>query len=97
MAGAYTIQYAAEAEDDVAGLRAFDAKAVIEAAEQHLRHAPTQESRSRIKRMTPPFWCQYRLRVGGLRIYYDVDGTARVVSITRVLFKGTELTPKEQP
>ena len=47
--------------------------------------------------MTPPFWCQYRLRVGDLRVYYDVDETAQVVSIIRVLFKGTEPTPRERP
>jgi mRNA interferase RelE/StbE len=97
MAAPYQIQYGSKAEDDVANLRAFDARAVIEAANAHLRHAPIQESRSRIKRMTQPFWSQFRLRVGELRVYYDVDEKDRVVSIVRVLVKGTEPTPKEQP
>ncbi len=97
MADPYGIQYTPEAEDDVSGLRRFDAKAIVAGVEQHLRYAPTDESRSRIKRMVPPFWSQYRLRVGDHRVYYDVDEDGRVVSIVRVLFKGTEPTPEQQP
>jgi len=76
MADAYEIQYATEAANDVRGLRAFDRRAVLDAIELHLRHAPTLESRSRIKRMTQPFWSQYRLRSDEFRVYYDVDRQA---------------------
>ncbi len=45
------------------------------ALETHVRHQPEKTSRSRIKRLRglrPP---QYRLRVGDIRVFYDVSGT----------------------
>jgi mRNA-degrading endonuclease RelE of RelBE toxin-antitoxin system len=66
-------------------------------ADDHLGRDPTQESRSRIKRMGQPVWSQYRLRVGEFRVYQDVDEAARVVSILRVLPKGTRTGPERQP
>jgi mRNA interferase RelE/StbE len=45
---------------------------VRDALESHLRHSPTQVSKSRIKRLRGLKWPQYRLRVGGIRVYYDV-------------------------
>jgi mRNA-degrading endonuclease RelE of RelBE toxin-antitoxin system len=42
--------------------------------EVHLRHQPTKTSRSRIKRLRGLSKPQYRLRVGGLRVFYDVTG-----------------------
>ena len=97
MADPYDIQYAPEAADDIRGLRAFDRAKVLSAIEQHLRHEPTRVSRGRIKRMTQPFWSQYRLRVGDFRVYYDVDEPARTVAVLRVLFKGGGTTPEEKP
>ena len=97
MADPCDIRYSVESTDDGRGLRAFDAKAALSAIGQHLRHAPTQESRSRIKKTGQPFWAQYRLRVGDFRVYYDVDAVAKVVVVARVLLKGTSPTPKEQP
>ena len=97
MADAYEIRYAAEATDDVRRLSAFGAKAVLSAIAQHLRHAPTMESRSRIKKMDQPFWSQYRLRVNDFRAYYDVDEASRVATVSRVLLKGATPTPKEKP
>ncbi len=40
--------------------------------EEHLRHNPTQESKSRIKRLRGVSQPQYRLRVGEVRVFYDV-------------------------
>lgn len=93
----FIVQYAEEAVRDVAALRPFDQRKVMKAIENFLLHAPTQVSRSRIKRMMQPFWSQFRLRVDDLRVYYDVDATHRTVHVLRVLQKGTAETPKEPP
>jgi mRNA-degrading endonuclease RelE of RelBE toxin-antitoxin system len=92
----FRIEYVASAVDDIKGLRAFDRAKIIEAIDRHLTSAPSQPSRSRIKRMTQPFWSQFRLRVDDLRVYYDVDETDRHVTVLRVLRKGSSPTP-EQP
>ncbi len=49
---------------------------VRDAIEQHLRHEPTRLSRSRIKRLRGLDRPQYRLRIGEIRVFYDVTETA---------------------
>jgi mRNA-degrading endonuclease RelE of RelBE toxin-antitoxin system len=97
MADAFEVRYAREAADDIRGLRAFDRQRLISAIPQFLTVAPTTVSRSRIKRLTQPFWSQFRLRVDDFRVYYDVDEATRVVNVLRVLLKGGAQTPKENP
>ncbi len=48
---------------------------VYDALETHLRHAPTKVSKSRIKRLRGLSRPQYRLRVGDIRVFYDVTAT----------------------
>jgi mRNA-degrading endonuclease RelE of RelBE toxin-antitoxin system len=48
---------------------------VMEAIEQHLIHEPTKVSKSRIKRLRGLSQPQYRLRVGDIRVFYDVTET----------------------
>jgi len=93
----YSIQYAQEAVDDIRALRTFDRTKVFDAIDRHLSSQPTAVSRSRIKMMSQPFWSQYRLRVDDFRVYYDVDEGAGVVSVLRVLKKGTSQTPGSPP
>src|SRR5215831_6372261 len=97
MSAAFQIEYTPQAADDLRALRAFDRAKVFAAIEQYLAHAPTQTSKSRIKQMRQPFWSQYRLRVDEHRVYYNVDEPARVVSVLRILTKGTGSTPGEAP
>jgi mRNA interferase RelE/StbE len=71
----FAIVLAPEAVEDLKRLKA-NARADIRAAlETHLRHAPEKVSRSRIKRLRGLRKPQYRLRVGEVRIFYDVTGT----------------------
>jgi len=49
---------------------------------KHLRHEPEKTSRSRIKRLRGLRRPQYRLRVGEVRVYYDVSSaTVEVLAI----------------
>jgi mRNA-degrading endonuclease RelE of RelBE toxin-antitoxin system len=45
------------------------------ALETHLRHEPGKTSRSRIKRLRGLSRPRYRLRVGEVRVFYDISGT----------------------
>ncbi|MCX5917123.1 MAG: type II toxin-antitoxin system RelE/ParE family toxin [Deltaproteobacteria bacterium] len=78
----YEIILSPEAMDDLGDLRA-DIRAVArDAIEEHLRHEPGKTSKSRIKRLRGLSRPQYRLRVGGMRIFYDVTGnTVEVLAI----------------
>lgn len=56
--------------------------AIKEALETHLRHEPARTSRSRIKRLRGMTRPQFRLRVGEVRVFYDVSGsTVEVLAI----------------
>jgi mRNA interferase RelE/StbE len=91
----YEIRYALEAANDVRGLRPYDRSTILSTVEEHLRHEPTRTSKSRIKQMLQPFWSQFRLRVEDFRVYYDVDEERRIVSVLRVIKKGSSDTPTE--
>jgi mRNA interferase RelE/StbE len=55
---------------------------VRDAMEVHLRHEPTKVSRSRIKRLRNLAQPQYRLRVGDIRVFYDVvDARVEILAI----------------
>jgi mRNA-degrading endonuclease RelE of RelBE toxin-antitoxin system len=71
----FAIILAPEAVEDLKGLKANVRSEVRPALEAHLRHQPRKVSRSRIKRLRGLRKPQYRLRVGEVRIFYDVIGT----------------------
>jgi mRNA-degrading endonuclease RelE of RelBE toxin-antitoxin system len=71
----FAIVLAPEAVDDLNSLRANIRAAVRAAVETHLRHEPKKISRSRIKRLRGLNRPQYRLRVGEVRVFYDVIGS----------------------
>jgi mRNA-degrading endonuclease RelE of RelBE toxin-antitoxin system len=91
-----TIQYVEEAVADIESLRTHDQRKIMAAIVEHLGRDPTKESKSRIKRMRQPFWCQFRLRVEDFRVYYDVEAGLRV-TILRVLEKGRKETSRRPP
>ena len=69
---AFEIILAPEAVADLRRLSAHDRATVRDAMEIHLRHEPTKVSKSRIKQLRGLARPQYRLRVGELRVFYDV-------------------------
>jgi len=71
----FAIVLAPEAAEDLKRLTANVRAAVRSALEAHLRHQPAKTSRSRIKRLRGLLRPQYRLRVGEVRVFYDVSGT----------------------
>ena len=78
----FAIVLAPEAVEDLRKLKASLRAVVREALETHLRHEPTKTSRSRIKRLRGLSRPQYRLRIGEVRIFYDVSGpTVEIIAI----------------
>jgi mRNA interferase RelE/StbE len=71
----FAIILAPQAIEDLKGLKANVRAAVRAALETPLRHGPEKTSRSRIKRLRGLRRPQYRLRVGDVRVFYDVSGT----------------------
>ena len=69
----YEILLAPQAVEDLRRLRANIRSEVRDAVESHLRHQPRKQSRSRIKRLKGVTKPQYRLRVGEVRVFYDVS------------------------
>ena len=82
----FAIVLAPEAVEDLRRLTANVRASVRTALETHLRHGPERTSRSRIKRLRGLRRPQYRLRVGEVRVFYDVTGaTVEVLAIVTKL------------
>jgi mRNA-degrading endonuclease RelE of RelBE toxin-antitoxin system len=71
----FEIILAPEAIEDLRRLSTNVRAMVRTALETHLRHEPEKTSRSRIKRLRGLRRPQYQLRVGEVRVFYDVSGT----------------------
>jgi mRNA interferase RelE/StbE len=79
---AYEIVLAPTAVQSLRALRANIRSAVRDAIERHLRHQPTHVSKSRIKRLRGLRQPEYRLRVGEVRVFYDVkENTVEILAI----------------
>lgn len=68
----YEIILAPEAVEDLRQLSARDRSTVRDTIERHLRYSPTKVSKSRMKRLRGISRPQFRLRVGDIRVFYDV-------------------------
>jgi mRNA interferase RelE/StbE len=78
----FAIVLAPEAVDDFRRLKANVRAAIRDALEAYLRHEPGKTSRSRIKRLRGLRRPQYRLRIGEVRVFYDISGaTVEILAI----------------
>ena len=87
---AYEIILAPEAIEDLEELKANLRTEVRAGIEAHLRHEPEKLSRSRIKRLRKLSQPQYRLRIGDVRVFYDV--TERKVEVLAIVPKSEAAT-----
>ena len=67
---------------------------VVKALQVHLTHEPTKTSKSRIKRLRGLSQPQYRLRVGDIRVFYDV--TEAQVQVLAIVTKAEAQTWLDQ-
>jgi len=68
----YHIEYSPDAEDHLRALTARQQTIVLKTADRQLRHQPTHETKNR-KPMRPNPVAPWELRIGNLRVYYDVE------------------------
>jgi mRNA-degrading endonuclease RelE of RelBE toxin-antitoxin system len=84
---AYTIEYSPDTVDHLSALTARQRATVLAAVDAQLAHEPSGETRNR-KAMRPNQLAPWELRVGTLRIYYDVEeGPERKVLIRAIGIK----------
>jgi mRNA-degrading endonuclease RelE of RelBE toxin-antitoxin system len=70
----YSIEYSPDAEDHLRFLTARQQAIVVDTVDEQLTHQPTVETRNR-KPMRPNPLAPWELRIGTLRVYYDVEDT----------------------
>jgi mRNA-degrading endonuclease RelE of RelBE toxin-antitoxin system len=68
----YYIDYASEIRDHLRYLTARQRSTVFDEVNQQLTHEPTAETRNR-KPLRPNPLASWELRIGDLRVYYDVE------------------------
>ncbi len=96
----YTIEYAEGVADDLAILRAFERRLVLDRIDEHLTREPTRQTRSKkmLFGLIPP-WEHvdpvWELRAGQFRVFYDVRDTDGVVTIRAVRRKPPHKTTEE--
>lgn len=69
---AYNIVFTENAIEDFDSLDARQRATVRDAIKGHLTYEPTKESKSRIKRLRDIANPEFRLRVGEIRVFYNV-------------------------
>jgi mRNA-degrading endonuclease RelE of RelBE toxin-antitoxin system len=68
----YYIEYSPDAEDHLRVLTARQRAIVLDTVDEQLAYQPTVETRNR-KPMRPNPLAPWELRIGNLRVYYDVE------------------------
>jgi len=68
----YRIEYSPETEEHLRVLTAREQSTVLDSVEKQLEHQPTVETRNR-KPMRPNPIAPWELRIGDLRVYYDIQ------------------------
>lgn len=76
----YEIRFTPEALDDLKTLRKSDQQAILDAIDTQLAHEPLTETRNR-KRLRPNQLAEWEVRIGTLRVFYDVDERSKIVKV----------------
>lgn len=79
----YVIEYSPPSREHLAALDARARARVLDEADAQLLHQPTVVTRNR-KPFQPNPLARFELRIGELRVYYEVDEARRVVEIRAV-------------
>ena len=80
----YWMEYSPEAEGHLRFLTARQRVTVLDGVDEQLIHEPTIETRNR-KPMRPNPLAPWELRLGNLRVYYDVEVDPEAVVYSRAV------------
>ena len=81
---AYRIEYSPDTEDHLRALTARQQTIVLDAVDKQLSHEPTVQTRNR-KPMRPNPVAPWELRIGNLRVYYDIEDEPEPVVYVRAV------------
>ena len=96
----YRVAYADDISDDLAGLRAYDRKRILDLLEKQLGYEPSKSTKNRksLHGLVPPWEHTYpvwELRIGAYRVFYDVDEQASLVTVRAIRHKPPHKTTEE--
>jgi mRNA-degrading endonuclease RelE of RelBE toxin-antitoxin system len=88
----FTIGYAQSVAEDLAALRVFERRRVLDRIEQELTYQPSLETQNKkpLRGLAPPWEHAapiWELRVGEYRVFYDVDEAASQVTVRAIRHK----------
>ena len=93
----FVILYDEAAEEDLRVLRTYEVRRILNEVDAQLTKDPTRPTRRKklLEGLVPP-WDSVRpvwqLRVGDLRVFYDVDEERQEVTVRAIRRKGTKTT-----
>jgi mRNA-degrading endonuclease RelE of RelBE toxin-antitoxin system len=96
----YAVEYAEGVADDLARLRTYERKQILDNIEKQLKHEPTRKTKNRkpLIGLIPP-WEHvepvWELRVGDYRVFYDVDEITSTVMVRAIRHKPPHKTTEE--
>lgn len=79
----FDIEFEPEAQDDLSFFESKQRREILENITIHLRHRPNWETH-KIKRLRPNPFAEWELRLGDIRVLYDVKEAECVVLIQTV-------------
>jgi mRNA-degrading endonuclease RelE of RelBE toxin-antitoxin system len=85
----YSIEYSPPAREHLAALTARERALVLDEVDVQLKYQPTVVARNR-KPLQPNPLARFELRIGALRVYYEVDEMKRVVEVRAVGVKDSD-------
>ena len=96
----YRIEYAEGAAGDLASLRTYDRKQILDQLEEQLKYEPTKKTRNRkpLPGLIPPWEYiepVWELRLEEYRVFYDVDEKTSLVKIRAIRHKPPHKTTEE--
>lgn len=80
----YRIEYSPDAEGHLSALTAAQEATVLDQVDEQLTHEPAVETRNR-KPMRPNPVAPWELRIGPLRVYYDIQEEPEPVVLVRAV------------
>jgi mRNA-degrading endonuclease RelE of RelBE toxin-antitoxin system len=80
---AYRVEYSPSAVEHLRALQVVQQRVVLDSVDEQLRYQPGFETRNR-KPMRPNPVAPWELRIGILRVYYEIEAAEAVVRILAV-------------
>ena len=80
----YRIEYSPDTEEHFRALTVGQQSIILDSVERQLKYQPTVETRNR-KPMRPNPLAPWELRIGDLRVYYDVEDDPEPVVYIRAI------------